>query len=360
MLHRNILVDPASPAEKSLTMPIIGVAGHSGSGKTTLIERLVTELGRRGLRLGVVKHAHKGFSMDRPGKDTDRFFVAGADPVLVSGPSESALRFRDPVALEDADPWLCRLFSPADLVLVEGFKGAPWPRIWVGPDAPPFEALFQVAPGGRFQRDDVAAIADALVSHAEAWHTARPVVAGVLIGGGSRRMGQPKHLLERGGRIWLEHILDAVRPLVSQSVLLGDGALPAGVSDLARLPDAPDAEGPMAGLLSMFRCFPRAAVLLVSCDAPDLGTTDLAPLVGQRRLGADAVAWQVGGRPQQLPVLVEPTAFSRVEGRGRAGGRTASLHGLLDDLRVIGLPWDPADLARLRGYNTPGEAGDSQ
>lgn len=346
------------------SMPIIGVAGHSGSGKTTLIARLVENLRTRGLRVGVVKHASKGFSMDRPGKDTDRFFVAGADPVLVSGPSELALRFHDAVSLEDADPWLCRLFASADLVLVEGFKGAPWPRFWVGDDTPPFEPLFQVAArpgvgGARFLRDDVGAIADVLVGLAAGQHAARQVVAGVLIGGSSRRMGQPKHLLQREGRTWLEHAIAAVRPLVSQTVVLGSGDLPGETARLPRLPDAPDAEGPMAGLLSMLRCYPRAAVLLVSCDAPGLGTADLAPLVGQRRLGADAVAWATEGRVQQLPVLVEPTAFARVEGRGRAGGRTASLRGLLDNLRVIGLPWDPAELARLRGSNTPEEARDS-
>ena len=96
------------------------VAAASNSGKTTLIEKVVCILKERGLRVAVVKHASKGFELDRPGKDSWRFREAGADAVVLAGPGRTALQRstdRDP-SLEE----LAALAGDVDLVLVEGFK----------------------------------------------------------------------------------------------------------------------------------------------------------------------------------------------------------------------------------------------
>lgn len=111
--------------------PVFGIAGRSGSGKTTLIEAMLPLLGARGLRVNVIKHSHHDFQMEPPGKDSARFRTAGAQEVMIASPYRYAIvhELRDtPEPTLEAQ--LARL-SPADLVLVEGFKQAAIPRIEV-------------------------------------------------------------------------------------------------------------------------------------------------------------------------------------------------------------------------------------
>lgn len=107
---------------------IIGFVGSSESGKTTLIEKLVPQLRRRGYRVATVKHAGHGFDMDRKGKDTWRYKQSGADAVVVSAPGEMVIS-RQGVAdrLQAVLPHL----DGIDIVLVEGFKKEPIPKIEV-------------------------------------------------------------------------------------------------------------------------------------------------------------------------------------------------------------------------------------
>ena len=96
------------------------VAAASGSGKTTLIEKIIRVLKRRGLKVAVIKHASKGFELDRPGKDSWRFREAGADAVLLAGDGQVALMRR--VDRDPAPEELAVLAGDADVVIVEGFK----------------------------------------------------------------------------------------------------------------------------------------------------------------------------------------------------------------------------------------------
>jgi molybdopterin-guanine dinucleotide biosynthesis protein B len=112
-------------------MRIIGLAGWSGSGKTTLLARVIPVLTGRGLRVSTVKHAHHGFDVDIPGKDSHTHRSAGATEVFVS----SARRWAHIHELrgEDEPPLttiLARL-APADLVVVEGYKRHPHPKLEV-------------------------------------------------------------------------------------------------------------------------------------------------------------------------------------------------------------------------------------
>ena len=117
-------------SEKGL--PIVGICGPSGSGKTLLIERLVPRLMQRGLRVAVVKHCTHRIEADRPGKDTDRIFQAGAD-VLAAGPHESFARFHaENMPLAES---VRRLGGVYDLVLVEGSRDAAIPKIWLTQEA---------------------------------------------------------------------------------------------------------------------------------------------------------------------------------------------------------------------------------
>ena len=112
-------------------MRVIGIAGWSGSGKTTLIVRLIPLLRARGRRVATIKHAHHDFDIDREGKDSFAHRQAGAESVLVASGRRWALMHE----LRDApEPTLAELFArlpPADLVLVEGFKRDPIPKLEV-------------------------------------------------------------------------------------------------------------------------------------------------------------------------------------------------------------------------------------
>ena len=122
-------------------MRIFGFAGFSGSGKTTLIEKLVPLLTGRGLRISLIKHAHHGFDVDRPGKDSYRHREAGCGEVLVSSSNRWALMHELSGAPEPSFDELVARLSPCDLVLVEGFKREPIPKLEVHRAASPGAGL---------------------------------------------------------------------------------------------------------------------------------------------------------------------------------------------------------------------------
>ncbi|MBI4437080.1 MAG: molybdopterin-guanine dinucleotide biosynthesis protein B [Candidatus Omnitrophica bacterium] len=107
---------------------IIFVSGRSNSGKTTLIERLIPKLKERGIRVGTVKHAHEGFDMDHPGKDSWRHAQAGADAVTVVSPKQIAflLRTEEEIAIRQT---IQQMAPYVDLILVEGYKALDGPKI---------------------------------------------------------------------------------------------------------------------------------------------------------------------------------------------------------------------------------------
>lgn len=111
-------------------MHVIGIVGWSGSGKTTLITALLPLLRARGLTVSTVKHAHHGFDMDRPGKDTFRHREAGAHEVLVASGRRWAL-LHEMEGEEPSLPDLLARLDPVDLVLVEGFKTHPFAKLEV-------------------------------------------------------------------------------------------------------------------------------------------------------------------------------------------------------------------------------------
>jgi molybdopterin-guanine dinucleotide biosynthesis protein B len=110
---------------------IIGLVGWSGSGKTTLLVAVLPLLRARGISVSTVKHAHHGFDLDRPGKDSFRHREAGATEVLLVSNARWALLHE---VVGGAEPQLEDLLdhmAPVDLVIVEGFKSHPHPKIEV-------------------------------------------------------------------------------------------------------------------------------------------------------------------------------------------------------------------------------------
>ncbi len=110
---------------------LFGIVGWSGQGKTTLLVELVALFTARGLKVSTIKHAHHAFDLDKPGKDSWRHREAGASEVLISSGTRWALLHENRGAPEPSLDDLLPRLSPVDLVLVEGYKRHPHPKLEV-------------------------------------------------------------------------------------------------------------------------------------------------------------------------------------------------------------------------------------
>jgi molybdopterin-guanine dinucleotide biosynthesis protein B len=162
-------------------MRIIGLAGWSGAGKTTLVAKLIPSITARGLRVSTLKHAHHAFDVDQPGKDSYMHRMAGATEVLVSSQNRFALMHELRGAPELTLPQLLAKLSSVDLVIIEGYKRDPHPKLEVfrasvgkpliHPDDPHVVAIASdvALPEMRVPRvslDDTDAIIDIMLKHA--------------------------------------------------------------------------------------------------------------------------------------------------------------------------------------------------
>src|SRR4051812_35826425 len=112
-------------------MKIFGFAGWSGSGKTTLIEKLIPRFTARGLKVSLIKHAHHSFDVDTPGKDSYRHRQAGTSEILITSSRRWVLMHELRGAQEPSFDEQVKRVSACDLLLVEGFKFAPIPKLEV-------------------------------------------------------------------------------------------------------------------------------------------------------------------------------------------------------------------------------------
>jgi molybdopterin-guanine dinucleotide biosynthesis adapter protein len=163
-------------------MRVIGFAGWSGAGKTTLIVKLIPELSRRGLSVSTIKHAHHNFDLDQPGKDSYEHRIAGAEEVVIASANRVALLRELRGAPEPSLVELLRMLKPADLVLIEGFKRDPLPKIEIFrtangkptlyPEDANIVALISDCAGSvsglpHVSIDDIVAAADLVLAHAK-------------------------------------------------------------------------------------------------------------------------------------------------------------------------------------------------
>lgn len=110
--------------------PVLAFIGKPNCGKTTLIEKLIPALVARGVRVGTIKHHHGDIQMDIPGKDTWRHKQAGARAVLLSSPTGIGF-IQDATVDTPVEILVSRFFQHFDLVLAEGYKDSPLPKIEV-------------------------------------------------------------------------------------------------------------------------------------------------------------------------------------------------------------------------------------
>ena len=332
-------------------LPILGICGWSGSGKTTLIEQVTPCLIAGGLKVAILKHNAHGLDVDRPGKDSDRFFNAGAD-VLAHGPDQTFFRaHHDGVDLADL---LAPLADRYDLVLVEGHKHSAIPKVWLLADdgaAPPAEAGEPLVVLSR-DADRPAAVKPLIEKFLTDRLAAEPLMGCVLIGGKSVRMGRPKHLIETNGQTWLARTIEYFEQTTSTVVISGAGDVPEELSGCARLPDAADAAGPMSGLLSMMRWAPRASWLVAACDMPGLTGEALAWLASTRTPGKWATMPKVDAKGVE-PLLAYYNFRFRNLLETQAASDNYRLNDLAGNTKVATPPVPPELTAAWRNANSP-------
>jgi molybdopterin-guanine dinucleotide biosynthesis protein A len=348
--------------------PVLAVCGFSGSGKTTLLEAAISRLVESGLAVAVVKHDAHGFEVDRPGKDSDRFFRAGATVTLRGG--QQQFERRGSTAMLSLEATLARLGRDHDLLLVEGHKDTPLPKLWLASADAPSDAPDTVTNIVGVLAWDSPRLS-AFLEHIDRWlptaWDARPLYRGLLMGGASSRMGTPKQLLPFGGRTLGEIAAEALGASVddpsrdswddSSIVALGRGALPERLKTLAQLPDPPGSSGPGAGLIAAHRWAPEAAWIVAACDHPWLRTAHIQWLAAQRQPGRWAVIpAQPDGHLCPTLAMYEPQALEFLERQAQAG-REHDVRplALLESphTQVVALPPELAD--GWKNVNTPEE-----
>ncbi|MEN8198509.1 MAG: molybdenum cofactor guanylyltransferase [Thermodesulfobacteriota bacterium] len=187
-----------------------------------------------------------------------------------------------------------------------------------------------------------------------------PLCGCLLIGGRSSRMGWPKHLIKGvNGLTWLENTLSLLDSFTSEIVLSGAGEIPAGLDSLVRLPDLPDVQGPLTGILAAMRHRPDVAWLLLACDMPNVTEEALAWLVGTRRQDSWGTVPRLkeDGFVEPLLALYEPRAGEYFEELRRAGIFRISM---VAKKAHISTPLVPPSLVRAwSNINTPEELSQS-
>ncbi|MQY42369.1 molybdopterin-guanine dinucleotide biosynthesis protein B [Epibacterium sp. SM1969] len=155
-------------------MKLYGVTGWKNNGKTGLMERLVAEFCARGLTVSTLKHAHHNTDVDRKGTDSYRHRVSGAQEVVLASGNRIAIMQELRGAPEPSLTELLARMRPVDLILVEGYKGEPHPKIeahraaagqpLIAPNDPTIRAIATDTPidldRAQFDLDDTGAIAD--------------------------------------------------------------------------------------------------------------------------------------------------------------------------------------------------------
>lgn len=216
-------------------------------------------------------------------------------------------------------------------------------------------------------------------------HRSAELLGGVLVGGGSRRMGTPKQLLGWRGSTLAELAVAALAPHVGEVVLLGGGPVPDPLAGLTRLADSelppaarhpgsgargavtaptrrargraadPTSPGPLAGMLAALRWRPGAAWVFAPCDLPEIRPEAVAWLLGERRPERWAVVPRPasGGPVEPLLALYEPAALALIENLVSEGHRAPRR--LAGHPRVAVVAPPPALAGCWRNVNTPDE-----
>ena len=309
---------------------IIGITGFSGSGKTTLIEKILPILKKQGLSVGVLKHIHHEINLDIKGKDTDRFYCAGADFVFAHDALQGLARYRS----HDKDllNMIGRFPSDLDLIIIEGHKNFDISGIWLTDKSK--EGKIRKNDYGRKRvifRDDPG-YCDKVLSYIDEeikyFHQHRTVMAGLLMEGMNTVKGESKALLKTRRETLIEQSFAILSEVSERIVLLGSGRLPKSLNSVDHLPDIHGMKGTLAGMISAFRWAPESAWIISSVDTPLVHREAWDWLLGQRKPGTWAVLPKMPGSKvaETTASVYEPMFFKYMETLARKG--TVKLHEL--------------------------------
>lgn len=352
----------------------LAFCGYRNTGKTTLIAAL-TRLLAPDFKVGYLKHDAHHFEMDHPGKDTDILSRSGARQVMITSADKKALLGSEPVGFFERQ----RHFEACDLLLIEGYKHQPTPKIILldamGDILKPIQAgevenilafvgalPVEQAPNDLgapyFQRDDLPGIYHLILDYVKKINQSTPLFGLVLAGGRSTRMQQDKALLRYRDKPQLEVAYDLLTPHCQQVFISSrpaqwqDSTLKqTAISTLPQIHDRFLDFGPMGGILTAMTEYPEAAWLVLACDLPLLDNLTLEYLLQNRNPHKLASAYlsSSDGLPEPLCAVYEPRMRSRLLaflGAGYACPRKALLN---SEIKTLNLPQPRA----LDNANTP-------
>lgn len=355
----------------------IALSGFSGTGKTTLAAAVVKNLSER-FAVGCYKHGCHRFDMDREGKDSFIFREAGAETVMISDPVKKAV-ISGSSAGEFSES---RIFRACDLLIVEGLKELPLPKLLMVDrerkildlleqgDIPEVIALVETGddPKGHdmsfdlpvFQRDDVVTITAFIESRFGAKAAETPLSGLILAGGRSARMGTDKALLCYHDDNQLLHTATLLRSRCKEVFVScrPDQEPRYATLGLPVITDRYLETGPLGGLLTAQRLYPERAWLTAACDMPFIDAGLLDTLVDNRMPLRFATAFRHAETMRYEPLLACYEPKSQQELLARHAEGNDSLHSFLAGSRTgdIMLP----NISSLRNINDPEAAGEAR
>jgi len=319
--------------------PFISVTGFKNSGKTTVVEGIVRQLTRSGLRVGTVKDAKHGFTLDEPGKDSWRHREAGATTVVIASDSVHGVVAQYPVSLDS----LHNYFSDVDLVITEGYRSAAKPKLEVcsgaaldagrpllalndptvaavlTDDQPAVETRLREASRHipLFARDDYEGIARFVMT------TLLPplvnLVAIVLAGGKSERMGTDKAFLQLGDENLLTRQLRRLGRVARDIVVVSTEPGKFSHLGVQVVCDSALGNGPLAGLHAGLRAAGNRPCIVAGVDMPfynlDLAVYAALLLAGAYGQNPRDIVFPVDARARLEPLhaAYSPSCLQNIE-----------------------------------------------
>ena len=185
----------------------------------------------------------------------------------------------------------------------------------------------------------------------------KALVAGVLIGGRSRRFGRPKALLRRSdGTSFVEHVVRMARAVAGEVVLLGDGPTPLSMQSMRVLPDACAHAGPLSGLCTLLEYAGKRLALLLACDMPNLRSTLLWKLYAHVDPTQAVVTFGRSDAPRVFHAccaIYSPRTLGVV--RKSLADSELRMQSLLARLPIVSLVPTATEAFQLSNVNTPSE-----
>lgn len=307
--------------------PVLAVSGLSGSGKTTLLEAVIPQLISSGISVAVIKHDAHGIKLDTSGKDSDRLFRAGAT-VALRGPDQQLLRRQSSSSLS-LYATLKILSHDHDLLLVEGHKNTPLPKLWLE-DLRHSQIPRDVTNVVGVLKWDANRV-EAFLAFVEGWLPVawqrRPLRRGLLLG---HHASSPASAI-----LTLAH--HPQHTALEGIALLGPGTVPSELQCLPHIPDPPGIDGPVAPLIAAHRWAPTAAWIFTTREYHLLPSPFVEWLVSMRVPGR----WSVIPRHANsgrccMAGLYEPQALALLERSFMESSEyNAGIDGLIKNQRTL-------------------------